>query len=214
MPRTSLPRLTRKPKIVPFKLGNGDKQNIARTIGADELSPEITGSIEWNVSCLRATQAGSKDCTIANVRFALRQLEKKGRARRNALELLSHDRAAVDDATLDAIQPLAKAVLAEKTGTGQTLEALLKAARQREAELSQHPRIAPASEPFRYFCGTLRVIFLGYSTVQLNKPAEKAWHRCRCFAQAVFDAAQIEYHDFVIHPQRLTEFLKTDVTVT
>jgi FAD/FMN-containing dehydrogenase len=206
--------LARKPKIVPFKLGDGDKQNIARAIGADELSPEITEVIETNVACFRATQAGSKDCTVANARFALQQLKKKGRPRRNAIELLSHDRAAVDDATLDAIQPLAKAVLADKTGTGQTLEALLKAAGQREAELSQHPRIAPASEPFRFFCGRLRVIFLRYSTVHLNKPAEKAWHLCRCFAQAVFNAAQIEYHDFVIHPQRLTEFLKTDVTIT
>jgi hypothetical protein len=206
--------LSRQPKTVPFKLGDGDKQNIARTIGTDELSPDITEMIEWNVACLRATGAGSKDCTLANTRFALQQLEKKGRARRNAIELLSHDRAAVDDATLDAIQPLAKAVLADKTGTGQALEVLLRAARQREAELSQYPRIAPASEPFRTFCGVLRVIFLRYSTVHLNEPAETAWHLCRCFAQAVCDAAQIEYHDFVIHPQRLTEFLKTDVTIT
>jgi hypothetical protein len=173
-------------------------------MGADELSPEIAELIEWNVVCLRATQAGSKDCTVANTRFTLQQLKKKGRPRRDALELLSHDRAAVDDATLDAIQPLAKAVLADKTDE-QKLEALLKAAQQREAELSQHPRIAPASEPFRFFCGVLRVIFLKYSTVHLNESPEKAWHLCRCFALAVFDAAQIEYHDFVIHPQRLTE---------
>jgi hypothetical protein len=205
--------LTGKPKIVPFKLEDDDKPKIARTIGAEELSPEITEVIETCVAILRATQAGSKDCTVANTRFALQQLKKKGRPRRNAIELLSHDRAALDDATLAAIHPLAKAVLADKTGTGQTLEALLKAASQREAELSQHPRIAPAREPFRHFCGVLRVIFLRYSTVHLNEPAEKAWHLCRCFAQAVFDAAQIEYHDLVIHPQRLTEFLKTDVTV-
>jgi hypothetical protein len=211
MPRAYLPGLTRNPEIVSFKLRDDHKQNIARTLGADELSAEITELIEWIVACLRATQAGWKTCTVANTLFALQQLKKKGRARRAALELLSHDRAAVDDATLDAIQPLAKAVLADNTGTGQTLEALLKVARQREAELSQHSRIAPAFEPFRHFCGFLRMIFLKYSTVHLNEPAETAWYLCHCFAQAVFEAAEIERLDFLNHPARLTEYLKTNI---
>jgi hypothetical protein len=214
MPRSHLPRLAKEPKAVPFKLGDDDKKKIAPTLGAENLSAQITELIEWNVTSLRATQAGSKDCTVANTRFVLQQLEKQGRARRDALEVLGHGRAAVDDTTLEAIQPLAKAVLADKRRTDQTLEALLNAARQRDAELGQHPRVVPTSEPFRFFCGVLRRIFFTYSTVHQNEPAEKVWHLCRCFALAVFDAAQIEHHDFLARPKRLTEYLQTDVTIT
>src|SRR5262249_51170067 len=153
MPRAHLPKLTARPKVVPFKLTRSDKQNIARTIpGAKDLSPEVTQLVEENVTAYRAAERGSNSCTVANTRLVLRQLEKRGRGRQDALDLLSNDRAAVDDETLDRLQPLAKAA---RNKEPRAEEALLKAARQRDAELKEHARVMPRSEPLRFFCGVL-----------------------------------------------------------
>jgi len=209
MPRADLPKLAARPTITPFKLTRADRRNIARSIRVNQLPSTVIELIEWNVACYRAVKSGANTCTVANTLFALRQLEKKGRGRREALDLLANDRAAVDYTTLDAIQNLAKAVLAEQPRAGEKLRT---AAQQRIAELPQHPRILPASEPLRFFCGVLREIFK-VATVHLNDPIapEKAWHLCRRFALAVFDAANIERVHFFEHPARLTEYLQTDV---
>jgi hypothetical protein len=211
MPRPYLPNLVQSPKTIPFKLARGDKRNIARTIGVKSLSRNVVELIECNVVFYRATNAGSPSCTVANTGFALHQLEKKGRARQEALYLLSNDRAAVDYTTLNAIQSLAKAVLTEKPGAEDNL---LQVARNRAAELRQHPRVVHTSEPLRFFCGVLREIFKVMTADHLKQtiPSEKAWKLCRCFAFAVFEAAGIERHHFFAHPERLTEYLRTDVT--
>jgi hypothetical protein len=140
----------------------------------------------------------------------LGQLRKEGRGRQEALDLLANDRAAVDYTTLNKIQHLAKAVQAGEPGAD---DKLLAAAREREAELRQHPRVLPASEPLRIFCGVLREIFkvaVGYLKHPI--PPGRAWPLCRRFALAVFEAVGIQRDHFLTHPDRLTEFLQTDVT--
>jgi hypothetical protein len=207
MPRAYLPKLAARPKVVPFKLTESNKQTIARTIpGAQDLSPKVAEMIESAVACYRATKAGLGSCTIANMRFALRQLEKKGRGRQEALRLLADDRAAVDYTILDAIQNPAKAVLAKEPGAEENLLAI---ARNQAAKFQQHPRVVPANEPLRFFCGVLREIFK-VATAHLNQPI--TWRLCRRFAWAVFEAADIERDHFRAHPGRLTEYLQTDVT--
>jgi hypothetical protein len=211
MPRARLPKLTARPKVVPFKLTRSDEENIAGTIpGAKDLSPQVKQLIEENVTAYRAAEQGSSSCTVANTRFVLRQLEKKGRGRQDALDLLSNDRAAVDYETLDRLQFLAKATRNKEAGAE---EALLKAARQRDAELKQHPRVTPRSEPLRFFCGVLRKIFK-VASAHLDKPtSEEEWRLCRRFASAVLKAANIERDHFIAHPDRFTEYLQTDVTI-
>jgi hypothetical protein len=168
--------------------------------------------VEQSVTCYRATLAGSPSCTVGNTRQALRQLEKKGRARQEALELLGSDRAAVDYTTLGAIQNLANAA---RNGEAGAKEILLKAARKRDAELQEHPRVVTEAEPLRFFCGVLREIYR-IASAHLEQPvtSEEAWRLCRRFALAIFEAANVERHHFLAHPERLTEYLQTDVTVS
>jgi hypothetical protein len=65
----------------------------------------------------------------------------------------------------------------------------------------------------RFFCGQLRLIF-NHCTDHLKGriTQEEAWHHCRQFALAVFSAAGIIHADFDAHPERLTEYLGTDVS--
>jgi hypothetical protein len=59
----------------------------------------------------------------------------------------------------------------------------------------------------------LRVIF-NVATPQFRQSItiDEAWHYCRRFAMEVFITAGIDHADFVAHPERLTEYLGTDVS--
>lgn len=208
MPRAYVPRLIPRPKAGSFKLDPASERAIARTFGLERLPTETVEQVEAAVAAYRATEAGSQSTTVANTLLLLRQLEKQGPRRREALELLANDRAGVDDATHDALQNLAKAVLVvEPTADVELMEA----ARRRILELEQHPRIVTALESLRYFCGVLRLIFLECTNAHANGTAESRWHQCRQFTLAVFDAAGIAHADFDAHPERLTEYLGTKV---
>jgi hypothetical protein len=210
MPRAYLPKLAPTLKVQHFTLTPAQRQSIAATIPLKDLPPHIIELIEHAVGCFLATQAGSKTCTVANVLFVLAQLDKKGRACRDALIFLADDRAAVDYTTHDALQNLAKAALAKEPGAD---EKLLAAARRRAAELRQHPRIVPATEPLRFFCGILREIFnVAAADLKGRITPEQAWRRCRRFSYAVLKAADVEPHYFLAHRARLTEYLMTDIT--
>jgi hypothetical protein len=212
MPRPNLPRLVAPPKVSSsFRLDAGAKRAISAALGLKSL-PKTTGeSICWAVNCYRATMCGSETTTVANTLLALSNLEKPGRSREEAIELLAHNRAGVDYTTHNALQALAKAALQKAPGT---YDALTEAARRRAAELADHPRIATSTEPMRFFCGVLREIFNSSAVHLKNKiTPEEAGHRCRCFAIEIFTAAGIEHADFDAHPERLTKYLGTDVTV-
>jgi hypothetical protein len=174
------------------------------------LTPEINGALSAAISAYKATATGSRDTTVKNILAALRELEKKEKTYIKAVARLAVDDSGVDSVTHAIMQPLAKAALESQPGAK---EALIEAARERIAELQQHKRVEPTTESLRQFCGWLRVIF-NAATPHLRQSitVEEAWHYCRCFALEVLTVAEIEHADFVAHPERLTEYLGTDVS--
>jgi hypothetical protein len=186
------------------------RRDIGQTLALKKLPKHTAEVIEWAVNCCHTTKSGSTSTTVANTLLALRNLEKRGRAREEALALLADDHAGVDYTTLNALQSLAKATL---EGRSRANEALIEAARKRAAELADHPRVTIAREPMRYFCGVLRTIFDSSSANLKGKITQKeAWRRCRQFALAILTAASIDHADFDAHPERLIEYLGTDVS--
>jgi len=211
MPRPYLPRLVSKPREhESFRLDGAANKVIARLLDFRELDHQTVESINRVVNCYPATQSGSASTTVANTRFTLSQLKKRGRAREESLKLLADDRAAVDYTTHDLLQPLAKDVLNGRAGAG---EALARAAQERADELTLHPRVSASTEIMRLFCGELRQIFNDCTPhLRSRITPEETWRRCRCFALEVFSAAGIPHADFDAHPERLTEYLGTDVS--
>ena len=211
MPRPYLPRLVPKPRVhESFRLDGAANKVIARLFDFKELDRQTVESINRVVNCYRATQSGSASTTVANTLFALSQLKKRGRAREESLKLLADDRAAVDYTTHDLLQPLAKDVLSGRPGAG---EALARAAQERADELKLHPRVSTSTEAMRLFCGELRQIFNDCTPhLRSRITPEETGHRCRRFALEVFSAADITHADFDAHPERLTDYLGTDVS--
>jgi hypothetical protein len=210
MPRPYAPPPILDPSVQPFTIGEAEKREIARALKLERLPSEIDGVIATAIANYKATAAGSVDTTVGNTLVALRELEKTGHSYRKAVARLADDRTGVDYVTHNALQPLAKAVLESQPGA---TEALASAARERIKELGQHLRVEPATESLRHFCGWLRVIF-NAATPHLRQSitTDEAWRNCRSFAMEVFSAAGIEHPDFVAHPERLTEYLGTDVS--
>ena len=200
-----------KPRVhESFRLDGAANKVIARLLDFRELDHQTVESINRVVNCYPATQSGSASTTVANTRFTLSQLKKRGRAREESLKLLADDRAAVDYTTHDLLQPLAKDVLNGRAGAG---EALARAAQERADELTLHPRVSASTEIMRLFCGELRQIFNDCTPhLRSRITPEETGHRCRRFALEVFSAADITHADFDAHPERLTDYLGTDVS--
>jgi hypothetical protein len=198
------------PTVQPFTIGEAEKRAIARALKLERLPPQIDGAIASAIANYKATATGSSDTTVGNTLAALHELEKEGNAYKKAVARLADDRSGVDYVTHSALQSLAKAVLETQLGSK---EALARAARERIRELGQHKRVEPATESLRQFCGQLRLIF-NAATPHLRQTiaTDEAWRNCRRFAMEVFSAAWIEHADFVAHPERLTEYLGTDVS--
>lgn len=195
------------PTVEPFELDSTGQRLIARKLDLERLSPEITGALAHAIACYRATEAGSPETTTANTRAALCELMQPGRSYTTAVSRLADDRSGVDYTTLGRLQPLAQAVLA---GDERARGALAEAARVRTSELSGHPRVAPETESLRFFCGVLRLIFDHFASPAM----ERTWRNCGAFALEALTVAGIDHADFGAHPERLKEYLGTDVTLT
>jgi hypothetical protein len=211
MPRPKLPKTVPAPKLSSFPLDERAKKRIAAPIGVEALPPKTVSDIERVTACYLATQKGSKTTTTGNVLRVLRQLEGSSkRAQWDAIEVLADRQSGIDSETSRLLYPLAKRVV---EGDVAAKALLIRAARHRAATLETYPRVATSTEPFRHFCGELRVIFnectchYGWAGID----PEEAWHRCRQFAMEIFDAAGIE-HNFHAHPERLKQYLGTDVS--
>ena len=209
MPRPSLPKLIPNIQVKPFTVDTSDKKNIARTLGLKELPPEVEGVIAEAISCFLATEKSSKSTTVANVKVALKDIQKNGQAYNDALTLLADDRSGVDYTTHNSLQALAQAVIAGNMGKK---KALIKAARNRLIEIEKHDRIETTTEHLRHFCGKLRVIFNKSSTLEKRSSIPVGWRNCKRFAKAVFSAAHINTANFDENPHRLKLYLGTDVT--
>jgi hypothetical protein len=210
MPRPYAPAPISPPPVAePFPIGDREKVDLARVLGLEGLPPDLCDVISHAIGGYRATEAGSRDTTVANVLAALGELSKSGRAYDKAVRRLADDRSGVDYITHEMLQPLAKAVL---EGEPCSQDKLAQAAAKRAKELQAHKRIAPPTEALRFFCGVLRLIFIQSGSPALNDCLDGSWHQCRRFAMEVFTIAGIDHADFEAHPERLTEYLGTDVS--
>ena len=212
MPRPNPPpaALT-APMVLPFNLDDQHKRDLAKVLRLRELPPAISEAIAAAIANYKATEGGSPDTTIGNTLAALAELSRKGRAYKKAVARFADNRSGVDDMTLKALQPLAKATLAGATGAQ---AALAQAAHVRAQELRAHKRVNPRTESLRLFCGWLRVIFNGatdHLRLRGRVSTDEAWRVCREFALEVFTISGIDHADFDAHPERLTEYLGTDV---
>ncbi len=209
MPRSNPPPLLPIPTVLPFSLDDRQRRDLAKVLGLKRLSPLISGAIGEAIACYKATEAGAPDTTVGNTLAELGELKKAGRAYDRAVARLADDCSGVDYTTHSVVQCLARAVLAGERGAR---EKLWQAADLRAAELREHPRVQTATEPLRLFCGFLREIFIHAAAPELKPPLGDGWHHCRQFAMEVFTIAGIEHADFDAHPERLTEYLGTDVS--
>jgi hypothetical protein len=208
MPRPYPPPPVTRPAVPPFNLEDQGKRELAGVLNLNSLPPDVSDGIAWAIACYKATEAGLAETTIGNTLAALEQLKKKGPAYGKTVARLANDQSGVDHRTLAVLQPLAKAVLANKPGAQ---EDLAQAACARAEELRKHERVKPATEALRYFCGVLRLIFNHAAAPELRDTTEKGRRHCRRFALEVFTIAGIAHADFDAHPERLTEYLGTDV---
>jgi len=196
--------------VHPFRLSEADKRDLARVLELDQLPLQVSEAVATVTAIYRAEAAGSTDTTIGNTLAELAELGKKGRAYKRSAARLADDRSGVDYVTHATLQPLARAVLANEPGAQQMLA---RAAQARTDQLHAHKRVDPKTEALRQFCGWLRLIFNGATDhLKGHVTTEDAWHKCRQFALAVFTVAGIDHADFVVHPNRLTEYLGTDVS--
>ncbi len=195
---------------VPFPIGDREKADLAHILKLDRLPPKLCDAISHAIGCYQATMDGSKDTTVANTLASLGELTKPGRTYNKAVQRLADERSGVDYTTHQMLQPLAKAVLREEPGSQ---EALAQVAAKRMEELRAHKRVAPPSESLRFFCGILRLIFSQSGSPALRGSLDGSWQQCRKFAMEVFTIAGIDHADFDAHPERLTEYLGTDVSV-
>jgi hypothetical protein len=136
---------------------------------------------------------------------ALAQLSRPGRAYDAAVARFADDRYAIDYTTHGLLQPLARDVLS--SGDAEARMKLEAAARARDAELRAHPRVAPDTEALRLFCGILRVVF----DHAASSRTERTWRNCRRFALEVLSIAGVNHANFDAHPERLNEYLGTEV---
>jgi hypothetical protein len=192
------------PTLEPFTIEPEDRRRLARSLGFARLEGDLAGAIAHAISCYLATSGGNRETTVGATLAALAQLCRSGRAYDDAVARLADDRYAIDYTTHALLQPLARAVLSNKVNARATLEA---AARQRAAELRAHPRIAPETEALRFFCGVLRTIFDAAAAPNI----ERTWRNCRRFALEVLSIAGVDHADFDAHPERLDEYLGTEV---
>jgi hypothetical protein len=206
LPRRYPPPLLPAPIPAPFELGEAQKRDLARALGLAIIPPQLCDAIEVAIANYKAEAAGSSDTTIGNTLAELAELKKKGRQYDKVVARLADDRSGIDYVTHDTLQPLAKAVLANAPNAQ---EALAQAAQGRMKELRLHKRILPRAEALRFFCGVLREIFRHSASPAM---AADAWHNCRRFALEVLTVGGFDHADFDAHPERLTEYLGTDVS--
>ena len=202
MPRPYPPPSVPYPTVEPFAMDSTDQRRLARALGLTHLPPEWIPEINHSIACYKAIQSGNRDTTIKNTRAALAELYRPERAYRDAASRFASDLSGVEYTTLDRLQPLARATLA---GDPEAPKALAAAAKERAAEL-KGLRVEPKKEPFRSFCGILRVIFDGVASPSMDRTP----HNRAKFALGVFVAAEIDHADFAAHPERLHKYLATD----
>ena len=193
------------PTIEPFKLESFQRADISRTLGYDLLSPELADAIEHAIACFLATKDGNPDTTVANTIAALDEILAHGRTYEQAVQRIADDKSSVDCVTHDRLQALALAVMGGDVAARDGLDC---AAREERGQLLRHRRITPKTEALHWFCVMLKLFFDEYAA----KGLERTPANSRVFALEALTIAGVNEPDFGTHPERLTEYMETDVT--
>jgi hypothetical protein len=205
MARPYPPPLLAVPTVQPVAFDRPDQRRIARTLGLPDLPPDLAAGIAHAVGC-HLTALRCSGASVAATVAALAQLSRSGCAFDAAVAHFADDRYGVDYITLNRLQPLARAVM---NGDADTPSALKAAALARADELGRHPRVAPDTEALRQFCGILREVF----KTSASPGVDRTLRNCRQFVLEVIACAGIETADFDAHPERLDEYMRTDVSI-
>lgn len=204
MPRPYPPPLLGAPDVKRFDIDASDRHRLARALGLTTLPPDLGDAIAHAIACFLATRGASRDTTVGSTLAALAQVSRPGRAYDAVVARLADDRYGIDYTTHNRLQLLARGAMSGDAEARNTLEL---AARDRAAELRAHPRVAPDAEALRFFCGVLRTIF----NAAASPTTDRTWRNCRRFALEVLSVAGVDHADFDAHPDRLDEYLGTDI---
>jgi hypothetical protein len=207
MPRPTHPTTIR---LRPFRrvgLDDAAARSIADALAPAPFTPELRGAIEDLIGLYRQTAGGSRATTLANVLHTLTQLNGTARARREALEVLSHPSSGIDYGTHRLTHALASATLA---GDENAAGDLATVAAQRAAELLVHERINSETEPLYGFGAHVHAVWFHASGKGLEQCDDADAARCLRFALRVFQAAGAGADSLVDHPARLRAYLLAD----
>lgn len=209
MPRPDFPNLLPKQKPDTFTIHQRDKNDLAKLLGRevqilDRYWPDWVEGIAHIIASYITTKIGSETTTIANTRLVLSTICRKSRGRfyREAVQLLTEERSAIDEQTWTMLHTLAVAVNNREDGAERILA---EAARCRDAELECHQRVYPRKESFRLFCSVIRVFFVEHADENF-----RTWPRLKKFAHKVLELAEVD-HSFDAHPERLEEYLRAEL---
>jgi len=184
------------------KLDARAQVDIARTLGLAVLPCDVRSMLEGAIRNYRACAPAAKGTTRAAVIAAIDEAQRTGKRFAKALAQFTDARSAVDEESLETLNPSARECLA-------ALERFKSNANAARERLRKYPRVNPLQEQLRHFCGWLRLI---YCHATSNHGKNSNMHaNMRKFALAVFAAMGLDHADFETHPERLDELLATDV---
>jgi hypothetical protein len=165
------------------------------------LSKEATETLQVVIAVYRAsTQV--HNTTKGKVKAAVRAVQKAERNYLTALRPFINENSWIDNETFEALNRPAKKCAAAVERFNSAVSA--------QTERLGGRRVYPATERLSAFCGTLRLFFQRYAAPALVTSPQATKH-LRNFALAVLNACGIEDLDYIVHPERLDEMLRTDV---
>jgi hypothetical protein len=171
---------------------------LARKLGVAKLSKEATETLQEVVAVYRAS---THNTTKGKVKAALRDVHRAERNYLTRLRPFIDENSWIDNETFEALNRLAKKCVV-------AVEQFNSAASAQTERLGGR-RVHPVTECLSAFCGNLRLYFQHYAAPALVTSTQATKH-LRDFALEVLNACEIEHSDYIIHPERLDEMLRTD----
>jgi hypothetical protein len=201
--------------IVAAKLGSDHRRRIASSLGVATLTNDKANAVVVAVAIYKKQQHGHRSTTIGSARVALRKVAKaieRAIATRRPLDRLKAEQ--LMDRIKQPNSGLPEGARAVLLNCGEEPTVVLAVAVAMDAELAKLQRINPKTEVLRYFLGLLRSFFDSWSAVKERRGGCAYRRRCRSFARAVLDAADINNGRlaYLGHPRRLDTLLATDVS--
>ncbi len=180
MPKPVPPSLIAQIAIKNITLNARARKAVAKPLGLATLPIDPIRKLERLIAIYQATARGLKGTTPGGTLAVFDEIERSTKRLASALRYFKNDRSGVDAETFDAMSPTARECLS-------SIERLCSVAEVQRARLRKHPRVYPAQEALRYFCGMLRLFFehshwqfsqrLALTTLILN-PTPIVWTSC------------------------------------